>query len=183
MWMRRIFLLSLWLLSADTDFELRKTFFFSTISRRLYFTCGPIFWISQVPSTSGPIGRAGRPWAALSAPGRIPGCRRGFFPPSLREDSLTLSRRGILPFPQGEIVIPSQEKGKNPFGIPLPLPRGGNLCLFIWGNSLPSPRGFSSFSFLPPWLFSFLVPGRLSSPSPWGVFVPFPWLRSLSFPQ
>ena len=27
MWMRRIFLLSFWLLSADTDFELRKTFF------------------------------------------------------------------------------------------------------------------------------------------------------------
>ncbi len=76
MWMRRIFLLSFWLLSADTDLNLEKLFF-PQFLERLYFTCGPIFWTSQVPSTSGPIGRAGRPWAALSAPGRIPGCRRG----------------------------------------------------------------------------------------------------------
>ncbi len=59
------------------NFEIKTETFFLHFLEWLYFTLGPLFWTPQVSSTSGPIGRAGRPWVALSAPGRIPGCRRG----------------------------------------------------------------------------------------------------------
>jgi hypothetical protein len=57
--------------------KLRRTFFFHNFRIDYISLAVSFFWISHVPFTSNPIGRAGRPWAALSAPCRIPGCRRG----------------------------------------------------------------------------------------------------------